>query len=183
MATGGNPAASGGYLYAAGSYGTNPNPAYAVLQRVSESGTGGVSTLANLGLATDYQLFGPLVVTGTRVYVLGANLSANTTGLISISLPNGVGNSAPPFSAGTTMSSNNWIAAWGDDTAIYFANTAAQWVTCPASGCTGTPTVLADASTALPYLAGDAQAIYWINRTVDPITGSPTGYSVMKIAR
>jgi hypothetical protein len=179
----GSPAATGGYLYMAGVYGTNPNPPYAVLQRVSEDGSGAVSTLANLGLAAQYALDGPLVVTGTRVYVVGANINSNTSGLISISLPNGVGNAAPSFLAGTTMSSNNWIAAWGDDTAIYFASAAEQWVACPASGCTGTPTVLSDASVALPYLVGDAQAIYWINATSDPTSGFTTGFSVMKIAR
>ena len=182
MATGTGPVATGGYLYMAGVYGVNPNPSYAVLQRVTEDGTSGVSTLANLGLAAQFAL-SPLGVTGTRVYVLGANIGSNTTGLISVSLPNGVGNSAPPFLAGTTMSSNNWIAAWGDDTAIYFANTAEQWVTCPASGCTGAPTVMSDASTALHYLVGDAQAIYWINTRSDSTTGFTIGFSVMKVAR
>jgi hypothetical protein len=128
-------------------------------------------------------LTGPLVVTGTRVYVVGADINANTTGLISVSLPNGVGNSAPPFLAGTTISSNNWLAAWGDDEQIFFASSAKQWVACPASGCTGAPTVLADASSALPYLVGDMQAIYWINTITDATTGYATGFSVMKVAR
>jgi len=34
----------------------------------------------------------------------------------------------------------------------------------------------------LPYLVGDAMAIYWINRTSDT-TGRTTGFSLMKIAR
>jgi hypothetical protein len=183
MASGVGPAATDGYLYMAGPYGVNPNPSYAVLQRVSEDGTSQVTTLADLGLAAQYALTGPLVVTGTRVYVVGADINANTTGLISVSLPNGVGNSAPPFLAGTTISSNNWLAAWGDDEQIFFASSANQWVACPASGCTGAPTVLADASSALPYLVGDMQAIYWINTITDATTGYATGFSVMKVAR
>jgi hypothetical protein len=183
LASGVGPLATGGYLYMAGVFGTNPNPDYAVLQRVSEDGTSGVSTLVNLGLAAQYALTAPLAVTGTRVYVVGANIGSNTTGLISIPLPNGVGSSVPPFLAGTTMSSDNWLASWGDDASIYFASAAHQWVTCPASGCTGTPTVLSDASTALPFLVADAQAIYWIDTTLDPISGFTTGFAVMKVAR
>jgi hypothetical protein len=179
----GFPATAGGYLCATGNFGVNPNPTYSVVQRVLEDGSGGISTLANLGLSSQYALDYTLVVTGTRLYVAGSDINANTTGLISLSLPNGVGNSAPAYLAGTTMSSNNWIAAWGDDTAIYFANSAAQWVTCPASGCTGTPTVLTDASAALSYLVGDAQAIYWLNATSDPTSGFATGFSLMKLAR
>jgi hypothetical protein len=180
MASGFGPSATGGYFYMAGVYG---NPTAAVLQRISEDGTSGISTLANLGPAAQFALDAPLIVTGTRVYVVGGNSTANTTGLISVSLPNGVGNSAPSFLAGTTMSSNDWIAAWGDDVAIFFASSAHQWVTCPASGCIGSPTVLADATTALPYLVGDAQAIYWINTTTDPVTGFTTGFSLKKIPR
>jgi hypothetical protein len=179
----GRPAATDGYLYMAGVYGVNPNQTAAVLQRVSEDGTGGITTLANLGLSAQYYLDGPLVVTGTRVYAIGSNLGSNTNGLISVSLPNGAGNSAPPFLAGTTMSSDIWLAAWGDDAAIYFSNSAQKWVTCPASGCTATPTVMADASAALPYLVGDGEAIYWINTMIDPSSGRTTGFSVMKIAR
>jgi hypothetical protein len=182
MASGLAPAAAGGYLYMAGVYGVDANQTYAVLHRVSEDGVGGISTLANLGPSAQYALDGPLVITSTRVYLVGANIGTNTTGLISVSLPNGVGNSAPSFLEGTTMPSGNWIAAWGDDTAIYFANPAQQWATCPASGCAGARTALADASSALPYLVGDAQAIYWIDRTTD--TGGRTaGFSIMKIAR
>jgi hypothetical protein len=183
MAVGIGPTASGGYLYMAGDYGAFPNPPRAVLQRVSQDGTSGVSTLADLGLTGQYTLTGPLVVTDTRVYVVGADVASGITGLIAIKLPNGVGDSAPPFLPGTTTPSSAWIAAWGDDTAVYFANSAHQWVTCPAAGCTGSPRVLADASAALPYLTGDAQALYWINATSDPKTGFTTGFSVMKVAR
>jgi hypothetical protein len=182
MASGIAPTATGGYLYMAGVYGVDPSQTYAVLQRVSQDGTGGVSTLANLGPSGQYALDGPLVITGTRVYMVGANTGTNITGLISVSLPNGVGNAAPSFIDGTTMPSGNWIAAWGDDTAIYFATAALQWATCPASGCASAPIVLADASSALPFLVGDAQAIYWINRTTD-VGGRTTGFSMMKIAR
>jgi len=182
MASGIGPAATGGYLYMAGVYGVNPSQTYAVLQRVSEDGTSGVSALANLGPSLQYTLDGP-IVTDTRVYAVGADIGSNVTGLISVPLPNGVGNSAPSFLGGTMMPSPNWIAAWGDDTAIYFANPAQQWVTCPASGCTGSPTVVSDASAAAPYLVGDAQAIYWINTTSDAGTGRTNGFSVMKIAR
>ena len=179
----GFPATAGGYLYATGNFGVNPNPTYSVVQRVLEDGSGGISTLANLGLSSQVGLDNTLVVTGTRVYVAAGDINANTTGLISLSLPNGVGNSAPAYLPGTTISSNSWLAAWGDDSAIYFANAAAQWVTCPASGCTGTPTVVADASAALAFLVGDAQAIYWLNTTSDPTSGFATGFSLMKIAR
>jgi len=179
----GSPGTAGGYLYATGNFGVNPNPTYSVVQRVLEDGSGTISTLANLGLSSQYALDYTLIVTGTRVYVAGSDINANTTGLISLSLPNGVGNSAPTYLPGTTISSNNWIAAWGDDTAIYFANAAGQWVTCPASGCTGSPTILADASAALAYLVGDAQAIYWLNTTSDPTSGFATGFSLMKLAR
>ena len=49
-------------------------------------------------------------------------------------------------------------------------------VTCPASGCTGAPKVLADASNSSGLLVGDAQAIYWINNATAPVT-------VLKLAR
>jgi hypothetical protein len=177
------PAATGGFLYMGGVYGVNPSQTYAVLQRVSEDGISGVSTLANLGLSGQYYVDGPLAITSTRVYAVGSNIGANIAGLISVSLPNGVGNSSPPFLAGTTMSGDSWLAAWGDDTAIYFATSAHQWVTCPASGCSGTPRTLADASAARPYLVGDAQAIYWINTETDLASGTTTGFSLMKMAR
>jgi hypothetical protein len=180
----GFPVAAGSYIYASGLYGATPSSStYSVLQRVSQDGASGFATLANLGLSSQYAFDSTLVVTGTRVYVAGSDINANTTGLISLPLPNGVGNSAPTYLSGTTIPSDNWIAAWGDDTAIYFANAAAQWVTCPAAGCPGTPTVLTDASAALPYLVGDAQAIYWLNTTKDPTSGFATGFSLMKLAR
>jgi hypothetical protein len=182
MASGLFPTAANGSLYVAGPYEVNANETDVVLQRVSEDGTGGVSTLANLGPYGQYAFDGPIVITSTRAYLMGGNTTSNTSGLIAVPLPNGVGNSAPSFLPGTTMSSNSWMAAWGDDTAIYFASVAQQWVSCPASGCSGAPTVLADASTALPYLVGDGQAIYWINRTTDS-TGHTTGFSLMKVAR
>jgi hypothetical protein len=181
MPSGCSGVASGGYLYVSGNYGSSST--YSLLQRVSEDGTGGVSTLANLGLSSQVAFDCSIIVTSTRVYAIAGDVNAKTTGLISVSLPNGVGNSAPSFLAGTVISTNNWITAWGDDTAIYFGNAAAQWVSCPASGCTGTPTVLADASTAEAYLVGDAQAIYWINVSSDPTTGVSTGFSLMKLAR
>lgn len=180
----GFPGAAGGYIYAGGLYATSSSSStYSVLQRVSEDGTGSVSTLANLGLSSQFAINSTPVVTGTRVYVAGSDINGNTTGLISLSLPNGVGNSAPAYLAGTTISSNNWLAAWGDDSAIYFANAASQWVTCPASGCTGTPTVMADASAAIGYLTGDAQAIYWLNATFSATDGTATGFSLMRLAR
>jgi len=176
--------AAGGYFYMAGNLGSSSGATNSVLQRVSEDGTSGVSTLANLGLSSLFGFdFFPIIVTSTRVYAVAGDINANTTGLISVSLPNGVGNSAPPFVPGTTVATDKWIASWGDDTAIYFANSAGQWVTCPPSGCTGTPTVLADASAAAPYLAGDAQAIYWIKTTTDPGSGQTTGFSLLKVAR
>jgi hypothetical protein len=180
----GFPGAADGYIYAGGLYGTpSSTSTYSVLQRVSEDGTGSVSTLANLGLSSQFAINSTPVVTGTRVYVAGSDINGNTTGLISLSLPNGVGNSAPAYLPGTTISSNSWLAMWGDDTAIYFANAAAQWVTCPASGCTGTPTVMADASAAIGYLTGDAQAIYWLNATFSATDGTATGFSLMRLAR
>jgi hypothetical protein len=180
----GFPGAANGYIYAGGLYGSpSSTSTYSVLQRVSEDGTGSVSTLANLGLSSQFAINSTPVVTGTRVYVAGSDINGNTTGLISLSLPNGVGNSAPAYLPGTTISSNSWLAMWGDDTAIYFANAAAQWVTCPASGCTGTPTVMADASAAIGYLTGDAQAIYWLNTTFSATDGTATGFSLMRLAR
>ena len=47
----------------------------------------------------------------------------------------------------------------------------------------GSPTVLTDASFALPYLVGDAQAIYWIDARANPASGFTTGFSLKKIAR
>lgn len=177
-------AASGGFVYTAGYYAANSSsPTNSVVQRASEDGTGGVSTLANLGLGSLVAFDTPIIVTPTRVYAVAGDISANTTGLISLSLPNGVGNSAPAFLPGTVVSTNSWITAWGDDTAVYFANNAGQWVMCPAAGCAGTPTVMADATAAEPYLEGDAQAIYWINVSSDPTSGHATGFSLMKLAR
>ncbi len=177
-------AASGGFVYTAGYYAiSSSNPTNSVVQRASEDGTGGVSTLANVGLGSLVAFNAPIIVTPTRVYAVAGDINANTTGLISLSLPNGVGNSAPSFLAGTMVSTNSWITAWGDDTGIYFANNAGQWVMCPAAGCTGTPTVMADATAAEPYLVGDAQAIYWINVSSDPTSGRATGFSLVKLAR
>ena len=171
-------AAAGGYLYIAGTGPAGNLTPIAILQRVLETGTGAISLLANLGPVTgNVQLDTPLTVTSTRVYLFGID-STPQSGLISIPLPNGFGNSAPPFLVGTTLSlSAPQEGAWGDDTAIYFINAAQQWVTCPASGCTGAPTVLADASSSSGLLVGDAQAIYWINA----LAGS--GSAVMKLAR
>ncbi|HXU23403.1 MAG TPA: hypothetical protein VN697_05165 [Tepidiformaceae bacterium] len=180
----GFPGAAAGYIYAGGLYATSSSSStYSVLQRMSQDGTGGVSTLANLGLSSQFAINSTPLVTGTRVYVAGSDINGNTTGLISLSLPNGVGNSTPAYLAGTTISSNSWLAAWGDDTAIYFANAASQWVTCPASGCTGTPAVMADASAAVGYLTGDTQAIYWLNATYSASDGTATGFSLMRLAR
>ncbi|HZL16741.1 MAG TPA: hypothetical protein VFG23_03230, partial [Polyangia bacterium] len=177
--------ATGGYLYSAGTYSTVLT--YPVLQRVSEDGSSGVTTLANFSAAaTTNSLLSPLVVTSTQVYMVGEiNDGMNTPneGLISVLLPNGVGNASPSFLSGTTMPNDDWLAQWGDDSGFVFGSPATQWVTCPVSGCSGMPRVLADASQSERYLVGDAQAIYWINDTVDPNTGTVTSAALMKVAR
>jgi hypothetical protein len=176
MANGGL-AAGGGYLYVAGTGASNNLQPIAILQRVLETGAGSISVLGNLGSTSGGAQFeAPLGITSTRVYLFGID-NTPLYGIFSIPLPNGYGNSAPPFLAGTTLSlSNSLSGAWGDDTAIYFINAAEQWVTCPASGCTGAPTVLADASASSGLIVGDAQAIYWVNQ-------GGAGNTLVKLAR
>ena len=184
IALSGISAATGGYLYSTGLYSTILT--YPVLQRVSEDGTSGVTTLANFSSGTTTNALGGPLVTSTQVYMFGQvndGVDSPTEGLMSVTLPNGVGNAAPSFLAGTTVPESDWIAYWGDDSGFVFGSTALQWVTCPVSGCSGTPRVLADASQSERYLVGDAQAIYWINDVVDPNTVTVTSAVLMKVAR
>jgi hypothetical protein len=172
-------AAAGGYLYSTGL--NNTTQQWPVLQRISEDGTSGVLTLANFNQTSGNNLFGPVVVTSTQVFMMAYDASMNIYGVTSVPLPNGVGNSAPAFL--TKLSTSELLTYWADDNNIIFQSGALQWVSCPATGCVGTPKVLADASQAEPYLVGDAQAIYWINNVKDPSTATITATSLMKVAR
>lgn len=172
-------AAAGGYLYAAGT--SNPTP---VLQRVVESGVGSVSTLATVSSLNGLSINDPLIVTSTQVFMLIYDSSNFLYSLASTPLPNGVGNAAPTNLPGTSVDEGGWIAYWADDSNIIFGSSAQQWVSCPAaSGCTGTPKVLADASQSERLVVGDAQAIYWINNVIDPTTITVTATYLMKVAR
>jgi hypothetical protein len=176
--------ATGGYLYSAGLYPTTVGTFLPVLQRVAEDGTGSLGTLANYMSTTGAAVFDP-VVTPTRVYAL---VSANAVGIVSIPLPNGVGTAAVSYLPGVDVGSNLFF--WGDDNGVVFENSASQWASCPANGCSGSPKILADASQsglsgfggAAP-LTGDAQAIYWVDAVVDPNTFAVTSASLMKVAR
>ena len=188
IALNGISAAANGSLYSAGTYSTTL--AFPVLQRVSEDGTSGVSTLANFTstvAGTTNSLFGPVIVTTTQVFMEGMvndGVNEPTVGIMSVQLPLGVGNAAPSFISGTTtQTEQGFVNYWADDNGIVFASPAEQFVSCPTTGCGGTPHVLADASQAESSLVGDAQAIYWINEIVDPNTGTVTSAALMKVAR
>lgn len=165
-------AASGGYLYSTGTFSTSQQ--WPVLERVSENGTGGIVTLANFNQTSGNTLLGPVVVTGTQVFMMGYDASLGVSGVMSVPLPNGVGNAAPASLA--KFGPGQFQTYWADDNNLVFQSAALQWVSCPATGCVGTPKVLADASQAEGYVVGDAQAIYWINSTTNAT-------SLMKVAR
>jgi hypothetical protein len=162
--------ASGGFLYLGSNFGTGTLPS--ILTRMAEDGSGRTATLANFGAGNGFTVVN---VTSTQVYLVGTLDSLTTTGMLSVPLPNGL-TGAPPYLAGTTLTGNGWIAGWGDDAGIYFGTMAAQWVTCPASGCTGPPKVVGDATQSAPLLIGDAQSVYWIDSTA-------TGVSLKKLPR
>jgi hypothetical protein len=169
--------AAGGFLYIANT------PAGAstssILERMPEDGTGRLATLANVGAGN---FLGVASLTSSQVFLVASLDNFATTGMMSVPLPNGL-SGTPSYLAGTSLAGNGWIAGWGDDAGIYFGTAAAQWVTCPASGCTGAPKVVGDASHSAPLLVGDAQSVYWVNFTQDPNTLATTGVSLMKLPR
>jgi hypothetical protein len=170
--------AVGGFLY----LGVDPSgqSSPSTLARMTENGASGTATLDGFGVGAIQN------ITSTQIYM------AASGGLVSIPIPGGV-SASPAILPGTS----NWqISAWGDDKAIYFGTAALRWVTCPASGCTGTPTDIGDASLAIgqvfnasannlglvsPNLIGDTQAIYWVN--ADQQNVNNTSFKLMKLAR
>jgi hypothetical protein len=169
--------AQGGYLYIASTPGGASTTS--ILGRMPEDGTGRLATLANVGTGN---YLGVASVTSTQVFLIASLDSFATTGMMSVPIPGGL-SGAPALLPGTALAGNGWIAGWGDDAGIYFGTAAATWVTCPASGCTGAPKVVGDASHSAPMLVGDAQAVYWVDSTQDPATLVTTSISLKKLPR
>jgi hypothetical protein len=169
--------ATAGYLYITSTPAGQSTTS--ILGRMPEDGTGRLATLANVG-AGNY--LGVVNVTTTQVYLVASLDAFTTTGMMSVPIPGGL-SGTPALLAGTSLAGNGWIAGWGDDAGIYFGTAAATWVTCPATGCTGAPKVVGDASHSAPLLVGDAQAVYWVDSTQDPNTLATTSISLKKLPR
>jgi hypothetical protein len=183
LASGGGLTAAGGSLFAVG---TDVQLTIPVLDRVPEDASAAKARLANFSAAaTTNSLFGPIIATSSQVFFVGQTTdttAASTIGLMSVALPFGVGDRSPSFLPGTTMPSSQFRTYWADDVAIFFIDSASQFVTCPASGCVGAAKPLADAANSEGVPVGDSQALYWIDDlTID--SGIVTSSVIMKVAR
>jgi hypothetical protein len=150
--------AAGGFLYSAG--GPNGGSAPFVLERIPEDGSTSVVTrLANMGAGAD-AVRPPVYVTSTRAY-----FTVDTTNvfgpafIFTVTLPLGNGNNPAPMFAGSTDFEGGTYYA--DANGVYwFDTTAQQLVTCPANGCTGSPTPVASGTSGV--VTSDGQALYWV---------------------